>query len=97
MRQLLLDASVWKTKDDVYDSFFRAVNAPACHGRNLDALRDSIANGQINEIEVPYRVVVRNGSGIGAPAKEMLGDFVNLIHELAAEGCPVEIRVENTN
>ncbi len=97
MNELVLDASTWKTKDDVYDSFFRAVNAPAWHGRNLDALRDSIRTGQINEIEVPYRLVVRNNQTLGALAKAMLEDFVKLIHDLAAHGCPVEIRVENTN
>ncbi len=81
MNELVLDASTWKTKDDVYDSFFRAVNAPAWHGRNLDALR----------------LVVRNNQTLGALAKAMLEDFVKLIHDLAAHGCPVEIRVENTN
>jgi RNAse (barnase) inhibitor barstar len=95
MRELVLAATTWKTRDDVYDSFFRAVGAPKWHGKNYDALRDSIATGQINEIEVPYRLLVRNSQSIGVPAKAMLKDFVKLIRELATEGCPVEIRFEN--
>ncbi len=94
MKELLLDASNWKTENDVYDSFFRAVGAPEWHGRNFDALRDSIASGQINAVEVPYRVVVRNAGAIGAEAKTILEGFAELIRELAAEGCPVEIRME---
>ncbi|HWZ97932.1 MAG TPA: barstar family protein [Candidatus Dormibacteraeota bacterium] len=97
MTELLLDASSWKTKDDVYDSFFRVIGAPSWHGRNLDALHDSIGSGQVNSVEVSYRLIVRNSQDIGAEAKSILEDFVKLIHELVTEGCPVEIRVENTN
>jgi len=94
MREIVLDASNWRSKDDVYDSFFHAVGAPEWHGRNLDALRDSIAAGQVNRIEVPYRLVVKKTERLGSGAETTLDDFVKLIHELSAEGCPVEIRVE---
>jgi RNAse (barnase) inhibitor barstar len=92
--ELLLDAADWQTRDDVYNAFFRAVGAPSWHGRNFDALRDSIRGGQINEIEVPYRVVIKNSSLIGEEASRMMRDFIDLIRELAAEGCPVDVRVE---
>jgi RNAse (barnase) inhibitor barstar len=62
MRELVLDAREWTTQDDVYDSFFRAVGAPDWHGRNLDALNDSIAGRQINAIEVPYLIVIKNSN-----------------------------------
>ena len=42
MKELILNGAEWTTRDDVYDSFFRAVGAPDWHGRNFDALRDSI-------------------------------------------------------
>jgi hypothetical protein len=35
MKKLLLDGSSWRTTDDVYDAFFRAVGAPEWHGRTL--------------------------------------------------------------
>jgi RNAse (barnase) inhibitor barstar len=82
------------TKDDVYNAFFHAVGAPEWHGRNLDALADSISGGSINQVEVPYRLVIKSYDGIGPDAKAMTDRFINLVHELATEGCPVEIRVE---
>jgi RNAse (barnase) inhibitor barstar len=94
MRELNLDGADWKTRDDVYDSFFQAVGAPEWHGRNFDALRDSIAAGSINAVEVPYRLVIQNYGKIDASARQIANDFVNLIRELANDGCPVEIRLE---
>jgi RNAse (barnase) inhibitor barstar len=94
MRELVLNGADWATKDDVYNTFFHAVGAPEWHGRNLDALADSIAGGQINQVEVPYRLVIQNYNLIGTAAKEMADNFVNLVRELEGEGCPIEIRID---
>ena len=94
MKELVLNGAEWRTRDDVYDSFFRAVGAPNWHGRNFNALRHSIATGSINAVEMPYRLVIQNYDKIGPSAKQMADDFVDLIRELATEGCPVEIRAE---
>ena len=93
MKDLVLDGTSWKTRDDVYDAFFKAVGAPLWHGRNFNALNDSIATGRINEIEVPYRLVIQNYDLIEAGAQKMVDDFIHLIHEIAARGCPIEIQV----
>jgi RNAse (barnase) inhibitor barstar len=93
MRELILDASIWKADDDVYDSFFKAVGAPEWHGRNFNALIDSIRGG-INAVEVPYRLVIRHYDCIAPGAKKMADDFVDLIRELAGRGSQVEIAVE---
>jgi RNAse (barnase) inhibitor barstar len=93
MRELVLDAANWKSADDVYDAFFEAVGAPSWHGRNLDALDDSIAGGRINKIEVPYRIVISNYERVGAGARQEAERFVGLIRELAAGDTPVEIVV----
>jgi RNAse (barnase) inhibitor barstar len=94
MKELILDGSTWQTRDDVYDAFFKAVGAPEWHGRNFDALNDSIAAGDINKIEVPYRLIIRHYDSIGEGAMKMASDFVDLIREIRARGCPVEIVVE---
>lgn len=60
MKELMLDGAGWSTKDDVYNAFFHAVGAPEWHGRNFNALNDSIANGSINKVEVPYTLVLIN-------------------------------------
>jgi RNAse (barnase) inhibitor barstar len=97
MKELLLNGAEWKTSDDVYDAFFKAVGAPSWHGRNFNALRDGIKGGKINNVEVPYCLVIQNYDLIGAGAKKMADDFIDLIHEIGARGCPVEIRTEETN
>lgn len=94
MRELILNGAGWATEDDVYDAFFRAVGAPEWHGRNLDALADSIQSGSINQVEVPYRLVIKSYERVDPNAKPMADRFINLVQELAAEGCPVEIRIE---
>ena len=91
--ELILDAQGWVRADDVYDAFFAAVGAPSWHGRNLDALRDSISTGSINEIEVPYRLIVRNALIAGPDARRMLDLFLELIERIHAEGCSVEMKV----
>jgi RNAse (barnase) inhibitor barstar len=96
MKELFLNAAELKTADDVYDALFKAVGAPSWHGKNFNALNDSIAGGNINDVEVPYRVVIQNYNLIGAEAKKMMDDFIDLIHEISARGCPVEIRADKT-
>jgi len=91
MRELLLDAQRWNSADDVYDAFFVAVGAPSWHGRNFNALRDSIAVGQVNAVDVPYRVVIRNCDKAGAEARAVLRDFIELIRELNASGVDVDV------
>jgi RNAse (barnase) inhibitor barstar len=91
--ELILDAAGWVRADDVYDAFFAAVGAPSWHGRNLDALRDSISTGSINQIEVPYLIIVRNASMARPDARRMLNLFLELIERVQAEGCPVEMKV----
>lgn len=94
MREIVLHGADWRNTDDVYEAFFRAVGAPDWHGRNLDALADSIRGGSINQVEVPYRLVIESYERVGPDAKPMADRLINLVLELAAEGCPVEIRVE---
>jgi RNAse (barnase) inhibitor barstar len=95
MREIGLDGRKWAAADDIYDAFFRAVGAPSWHGRNFNALRDSISVGRINEIEVPYLIRIRNYSSIGSEARSMARDFVRLIGELHESGCPVDIEIED--
>lgn len=95
MKELVLNGAAWAGNDDVYTSFFRAVGAPTWHGRNFDALIDSIKAGQINTIEVPYRVVIQNYSKVGPGARQIASDFVDLLRDLATQGVPVEVRVES--
>jgi RNAse (barnase) inhibitor barstar len=56
MQIIELDATNWKTVDDFYDALLTAIGAPEWHGRNLNALLDSMIWGGINAIEPPYTI-----------------------------------------
>ena len=94
MREIVLDGAGWKTEDDFYDAFFEGVGAPDWHGRNFNALNDSIGAGDINRIEVPYAVRVKGVSTMSAEAREIVEHFVELIHRLKEEGVAVEVSLE---
>ena len=96
MKELVLDATSWNTSDDVYEAFFKAAGAPAWHGKNLDALNDSIGTGNINAIEPPYRLLIENYDLMGPEAKKMTDKFVHLVNELGQQGCAVEVRVKDS-
>jgi RNAse (barnase) inhibitor barstar len=74
---------------DLYSAFFLAVGAPDWHGRNFDALNDSICSGGINKIEVPYRIVIHNAPQDNEMVRGVLEDFGDLIRHLQSDGCPV--------
>ncbi len=57
---LKLDAYGWKNSDDVYESLFAVLGSPVWHGKNFNALHDSIVTGGINTVEVPYSLSIRN-------------------------------------
>jgi RNAse (barnase) inhibitor barstar len=97
VRELVMDASEWKSVDDLLLAFFRVVEAPSWHGRNFNALRDSIGGGQINKIEVPYRLIFKNYDKICSAVKEGAEQFIDVIRQLADEGVPVEICIETSN
>lgn len=95
MREIVLDARGWTKPEDLYDAFFETVGAPKWHGRNFNALRDSISGGGINQIEVPYCIRVKNFSAMSEEVKDLGSDFVSFIKELRYAGCPINILVED--
>lgn len=92
VRKLFLDASQWKTTEVLYQSFFTAVGAPAWHGKNFDALKDSIVTGGINKIEVPYSLVIENFGEMPRSIRAFAEQFVEFIQNLEAAGCPIAIQ-----
>jgi RNAse (barnase) inhibitor barstar len=93
IRQIRLDASGWRTHEDVYAALLGALEAPAWHGHNLDALHDSIVTGSINDVEPPFSIKVSHGSIAGGEAQEFLRILVELFQDFAGEGCPVSFVV----
>jgi RNAse (barnase) inhibitor barstar len=54
MRIIELDAHNWKTGRDFYNAIAVALNSPENHGRNFNALIDSMVWGGIDDVEPPY-------------------------------------------
>jgi hypothetical protein len=56
----MINGRGWGRPDDVYDACFAAVEGPAWHGRNFNALRDSLARGRIKKMDPPYVIKMTN-------------------------------------
>lgn len=60
MRVIRLDAKHWSTCADFYEAILTALEAPEGHGRNLNALYDSMIGGMMNGVEPPFRIEIVN-------------------------------------
>ena len=58
MKLIELDARDWRTVLDFYEALLVALGAPRWHGRNVNALIDSMIYGGINEVDPPYKILI---------------------------------------
>jgi hypothetical protein len=89
------DASDWRCPDDVYTALFERLGAPEWHGRNFNALNDSIVTGGINAVEVPYKISVCAMRATSPEVRDFVLKLATFISDREAEGCPVSIQIEN--
>jgi len=76
MKLIILDATAWRSPDDFYSALLPELGAPAWHGRNLDALDDSLYGG-IDEVEPPFTVIIENSTGLSADVRAFLARAVS--------------------
>ena len=95
MKEIVLSGAGWIDHDSFYDAFFEAVGAPSWHGRNLDALNDSIGAGDINKVEVPYTIKITGINSMTTDARAFVDRFSTLIGDLKEEGVPVNLSLED--
>lgn len=93
MKEIVLNGSGWKTKDDFYSAFLAEIGAPDWHGHNLDALHDSIGGRGINKFEPPFTVRIHGTSAMSLESKQMVERFQQLIVDLRQEGIQVAIQM----
>ena len=61
MQIIELDGTNWTSGLDFYDALLSALGAHQGHGRNINALLDSmIWTDKVNRLVPPYEIVVRN-------------------------------------
>ncbi len=89
----MLNASRWQNASDFYDAYLAAVGAPEWHGRNLDALWDSLTGGDINKLNPPFSIQIIGTSKMGDDARDTLKRFEALISEAKEVGHSVGIEL----
>lgn len=85
MKVISLDASDWRSPDDFYAALLPELGVPAWHGRNLDALYDSIGVGSINAVEPPFRVEVAGADKLPEPMQQFLSEVGKVFAEACAD------------
>jgi len=73
MRVIELDATQWKSVGDFYDALLVAIEAPKEHGRNLNALVDSMIWGGINALEPPYTIRISGAAMLPKDVRDEIG------------------------
>lgn len=87
----------WKeidTEEMFYDQFLPQVSAPEWHGRNLDALADSIVTGDVNGIEPPYTIKNINTTKSPETIKEFQNKVLIVFNEAAMEPRAIKVILE---
>ena len=72
MRIIELNAKNWRRWQDFYNALLAALGAPEGHGRNLNALIDSMVWGGMNKVEAPYTIRI---SGTEKLSKDVLAEI----------------------
>ncbi|MCP4340527.1 MAG: hypothetical protein GY799_16975 [Desulfobulbaceae bacterium] len=92
--EIVVDWNQVQSEEKFYDNFLHQIEAPEWHGRNLNALRDSIVTGDINRIEPPYTIQSNNESSTPENLKIFQTKVLGIFQDAIKEGR--EIRVIST-
>jgi RNAse (barnase) inhibitor barstar len=76
---------------EFFDCFLPQVKAPDWHGRNMDAFRDSIVAGNINEVEPPFCVINTNSEELSDSAREVFNSVADVYSEANLEGRKIRV------
>jgi RNAse (barnase) inhibitor barstar len=79
-----LDARGWRGPADIYDALLPALGAPDWHGRNLDALYDSLSS-DINALEPPFSVLVEHCDGLPDEVSDYLAKMESVFTDAAKD------------
>lgn len=86
MTRIVLDVTGWKSQDDFYDAILRALGSPTWHGRNLDALWDSLICDTVNTVKLPVEIVLAGNAPPPEPLRSYLGILTGFTEEAARNG-----------
>jgi hypothetical protein len=72
MRTIELDATNWKSILDFYNALLPAIGAPAWHGKNPNALVDSMIWGGINAVQPPYTIKIVGSAALPKDVRDQI-------------------------
>ena len=84
----------WKdieSEDRFFEVFLPQVSAPEWHGRNLNALGDSIVTGDVNGIEPPYTIINKNINSVSGSLKEFQEKVFEVFQEAIDEKQEIKV------
>jgi RNAse (barnase) inhibitor barstar len=96
-----LNAQSWRTWEDFYSALLAALGAPKGHGRNLNALIDSMVGGGVNAVEPPYEIRVSGAENLSKDIRAEIDAVKQALANARAErrasgGRDMEIQFEIT-
>lgn len=77
-----LDAAHWREVDDLYNALLAALGAPQWHGRNLNALEESLADDDINKVRQPFSIEVASADRASPIVRRALDGLADLVRDL---------------
>ena len=89
-----IDWSKIETENGFYDEFLPQVSAPEWHGRNLDALADSIVTGDVNGIEPPFTIRNINTGSVNESLSEFQLKVLGIFNEAVAAKREIKVVTE---
>lgn len=90
---IVLDGQDWETEGDFIEAVLAGVEAPAWHGRNYNALRDSFVTGSINGFEPPYDFIIRLPRRPTLEVADAIAYFTARVSDWRAEGALLSVSV----
>jgi RNAse (barnase) inhibitor barstar len=94
MMVICLDSTHWQIPDDFYSALLPELGAPSWHGKNLDALDESLGADDINEVKPPFAVEINGTSQLSPPMREFLAEVVHVFNDAQERGrhIPITLR-----
>jgi RNAse (barnase) inhibitor barstar len=95
MREMTFDVSAFSSTQDFYALLLAGLGAPACHGKNLDALWDTISSDDINDVRAPFAVRFINVQNAQSELKSLVEKIREIFVEARMDGVDVACLIED--
>jgi RNAse (barnase) inhibitor barstar len=93
MPKVLLDGRSWVNSDDFYEALLAALGAPGWHGRNLDALDETLRSGDTNDLNPPLDIAISGMESMGVEARTTVHRFKELVNDLRATNIDIKLQL----